>query len=145
VRMSSGNIFAVRAARASLGDEAFLTDTRRRIIAVARASQRAAAPGLAYAHPQPTLCSLTPAARWRQFDQFMKARNILVGRLFPPYNNWCRITIGTEPETAAFCGVYRPIQANAPPAEPSVSRLWSVSNGLLTYTLARVLVVCGGV
>jgi len=32
----------------------------------------------------------------------MRARNILVGRRFAPYDNWCRITIGTEPEIDAF-------------------------------------------
>jgi len=32
----------------------------------------------------------------------MRARNILVGRRFPPYENWCRITIGTESEEEAF-------------------------------------------
>ncbi|HWM71614.1 MAG TPA: histidinol-phosphate transaminase [Steroidobacteraceae bacterium] len=103
VRMSSGNIFAVRAARASLGDEAFLTDTRRRIIASrTRITNELQRLGLAYAHPQTNFVFFDTGGPLAQFDQFMKARNILVGRLFPPYNNWCRITIGTEPETAAF-------------------------------------------
>jgi histidinol-phosphate aminotransferase len=103
VRMSSANIFAMRAARASLGDQAFLVDTRRRIIAsrklITDELQRL---GLAYAKPQTNFVFFDTGAPLAQFDHFMKGRNILVGRLFPPYTNWCRITIGTEPETAAF-------------------------------------------
>jgi histidinol-phosphate aminotransferase len=103
VRMASPNIFAMRAARASLGDAAFLADTRRRIVAsrrrVTEALQRL---GLAYAKPQTNFVFFDTGAPLAQFDQFMKARHILVGRLFPPYNNWCRITIGTEPEVDAF-------------------------------------------
>ena len=103
VRMASPNIFAMRAARASLGDTAFLADTRRRIIAsrtrVTNTLQRL---GLAYAKPQTNFVFFDTGAPLAQFDQFMKARHILVGRLFPPHNNWCRITIGTEPEVDAF-------------------------------------------
>ena len=102
-RMSSANIFAMRAARASLGDTAFLTDTRRRIIASRkRITDELQHLGLAYAHPQTNFVFFDTGAPLARFDQFMKSRNILVGRLFPPYNNWCRITIGTEPETEAF-------------------------------------------
>jgi histidinol-phosphate aminotransferase len=103
VRMSSPNIFAMRAARASLGDEAFLVDTGRRIIASRkRITDELQRLGLAYAKPQTNFVFFDTGAPLAQFDQFMKARNILVGRLFAPYDNWCRITIGTEPETAAF-------------------------------------------
>ena len=103
VRMSSPNIFAMRAARASLGDKEFLVDTRRRIIASrTRITDELRRLGLAYARPQTNFVFFDTGAPLAKFDEFMKTRNILVGRLFPPHNNWCRITIGTEPETAAF-------------------------------------------
>jgi histidinol-phosphate aminotransferase len=103
VRMSSPNIFAMRAARASLGDEGFLTDTRRRIVASrTRITEELGNLGLRYARPQTNFVFFDTGAPLEQFSQFMKARNILVGRLFAPYSNWCRITIGTEPEVAAF-------------------------------------------
>lgn len=103
VRMASPNIFAMRAARASLGDEAFLVDTRRRIIASRkRITDELQRQGLAYAKPQTNFVFFDTGAPLEQFDRFMKARNILVGRLFAPYDNWCRITIGTEPQTDAF-------------------------------------------
>jgi histidinol-phosphate aminotransferase len=106
VKMSSANIFAMRAARASLGDTAFLADTRSRIIAsrkrIIHELQRL---GLAYAHPQTNFVFFDTGAPLARFDQFMKSRHILVGRPFPPYDNWCRITVGTEPETDAFVRV----------------------------------------
>jgi histidinol-phosphate aminotransferase len=102
-RMSSPNIFAMRAARASLGDKAFLADTRRRIIASrTRITGELTRLGFAYAKPQTNFVFFDTGAPLERFDRFMKARNILVGRLFAPYSNWCRITIGTEPEVEAF-------------------------------------------
>jgi histidinol-phosphate aminotransferase len=111
-RMSSANIFAMRAARASLGDKEFLVETRRRILASRkRITDELTRLGLAFARPQTNFVFFDTGAPLEQFDRFMKARNILVGRLFPPYSNWCRITIGTEPEVEAFLQglrAYRP-------------------------------------
>jgi histidinol-phosphate aminotransferase len=102
-RMSSPNIFAMRAARASLGDKAFLADTRRRIVASrTRITDELTKLGLDFAKPQTNFVFFDTGAPLERFDRFMKTRNILVGRLFPPYTNWCRITIGTEPEVEAF-------------------------------------------
>ncbi len=102
-RMSTPNIFAMRAARASLGDKAFLTDTRRRIVASrTNITGELARLGLAFGKPQTNFVFFDTGAPLVRFQEFMKARNVLVGRLFPPYDNWCRITIGTEPEVAAF-------------------------------------------
>ena len=102
-RMSSPNIFAMRAARASLGDQAFLADTRRRILASRRRiTDELGHLGLGFARSQTNFVFFDTGAPLMQFSRFMKSRNILVGRLFPPYGNWCRITIGTEPEVEAF-------------------------------------------
>jgi len=101
--MTTPNIFAVRAARASLGDQAFLTSTRRRILASRRKITAALTRlGLHYAVPQGNFVFFDTGMPLARFTELMKARNILVGRLFPPYDTWCRITIGTEPETDAF-------------------------------------------
>jgi len=102
-RMTTPNIFAMRAARVSLSDHAFLTDTRRRILASrARITGELTSLGLRFAQPQGNFVFFDTGAPLAQFDAFMKARNILVGRLFPPFDSWCRITIGTEPEVEAF-------------------------------------------
>ena len=51
-----------------------------------------------------------PLAR---FSELMRQRHILVGRQFPPYDTWCRITIGTEPEVTAFLGALREVKSSA--------------------------------
>jgi histidinol-phosphate aminotransferase len=102
-RTSTPNIFAMRAARASLGDKAFLADTRSRILASRKLiTTELTKLGMAYGQPHTNFVFFDTGAPLEQFAHFMQARNVLVGRLFPPYNNWCRISIGTEPEVGAF-------------------------------------------
>ena len=36
-----------------------------------------------------------------------KKRFVLVGRKFPPMNNWLRVSVGTEPEMDKFMGVFK--------------------------------------
>lgn len=36
-----------------------------------------------------------------------KKRKILVGRKFPPMNNWLRVSVGTEPEMARFIAAFK--------------------------------------
>jgi histidinol-phosphate aminotransferase len=101
--MTSPNIFAVRAARASLGDRNFLADTRRRIVASRRKiTGELTRLGRPFAMPQGNFVFFDTGMPLAKFTELMKDRNILVGRPFPPYDNWCRITIGTEPEVSAF-------------------------------------------
>ena len=102
-RMTTPNTFAVHAARASLTDQAFLTDTRRRILASrVRITTELTRLGRAYAEPQGNFVYFDTGMPLKRFTELMRARNILVGRRFPPFENWCRITIGTEPEVDAF-------------------------------------------
>jgi histidinol-phosphate aminotransferase len=102
-RMTTPNVFAVRAARASLGDQAFLADCRRRILASRlRITTELTRLKLPYAEPQGNFVFFDTGMPLKRFTELMRARNILVGRRFAPYDNWCRITIGTEPEVEAF-------------------------------------------
>lgn len=107
-RMTTANIFAVRAALASLTDHAYLTDCRRRILTSrTRITTELTRLGLAYAEPQGNFVFFDTGVPLAQFTEFMQRHNILVGRRFPPYENWCRITIGTEPEIDAFLEALR--------------------------------------
>ncbi|HEY6927082.1 MAG TPA: histidinol-phosphate transaminase [Steroidobacteraceae bacterium] len=109
-RMSSANMFAMRAARASLTDQAFLTDTRRRILASrVRITTELGRLGRPYAEPQGNFVFFDTGMPLSRFAQSMRARNILVGRHFPPFDTWCRITIGTEPQVAAFLDALRAV------------------------------------
>ena len=112
--MSTPNLFAVRAARASLGDTEFLADCRRRILASrARITAELTRLKLRYAEPQGNFVFFDTGMPLARFTERMRSRNILVGRLFPPYDTWCRITIGTEPEVTAFLGALREVTASA--------------------------------
>jgi histidinol-phosphate aminotransferase len=107
-RMSTANVFAVRAALASLADRPFLIDCRRRILASrTRITAELTRLKLAYAEPQGNFVFFDTGTSLAHFTEFMQSRNILVGRRFPPYDNWCRITIGTEPEVDAFLEALR--------------------------------------
>jgi len=112
--MTTPNIFAVRAARASLTDRAFLADCRQRILASrARITAELTRLKLRYAEPQGNFVFFDTGMPLARFGDLMRQRNILVGRLFPPYDTWCRITIGTEPEVTAFLGALREVRSSA--------------------------------
>jgi histidinol-phosphate aminotransferase len=112
LRMSTPNIFAVRAARASLGDRDFLRDCRRRVLASrTRIVSELIRLERNYAEPQGNFVFFDTGMPLKRFSSLMQQRGILVGRLFAPYENWCRITIGTEPEVAAFLGALREVSA----------------------------------
>jgi histidinol-phosphate aminotransferase len=109
-RMATPNIFAVRAARASLGDTKFLADTRRRILASrTRITTELTRQGLKYAEPQGNFVFFDTGMPLARFTTLMKERNILVGRRFAPFENWCRITIGTESQVSAFIEALRAV------------------------------------
>jgi histidinol-phosphate aminotransferase len=114
VRMTSPNLLAVRAARASLGDAQFLADCRQRVLASrARITAELSALKLRYAEPQGNFVFFDTGMPLTRFTALMRERNILVGRLFPPFDSWCRITIGTEPEVTAFLQALRAVSTRA--------------------------------
>ena len=103
--MTTPNILAVRAARASLDDRRFLAQTRRRILASRlRITTQLAQLHLRYAEPQGNFVFFDTGMPLAVFSERMKARQVLVGRLFPPFDTWCRITVGTEGEVERFLG-----------------------------------------
>jgi histidinol-phosphate aminotransferase len=111
VRMTTANIFAVRAARASLEDHAFRSDCRRRILASrARITAELSRLKLRYAEPHGNFVFFDTGMPLKRFTDLMRERGILVGRRFAPYETWCRITIGTEPEVSAFLRELRSLQ-----------------------------------
>lgn len=95
-RMATPNIFAVRGACASLGDKEFLADCRRQIVASrTRLTAELARLRFPYAEPHGNFVFFDTGVPIKQFTEFMRHRNIAVGRRFPPFESWCRITIGT--------------------------------------------------
>jgi histidinol-phosphate aminotransferase len=58
--------------------------------------------GLRYAEPQGNFVFFDTGMPHERFAAQMKAEHVIVGRKFLPYDNWCRITVGTEPEVDWF-------------------------------------------
>ena len=112
-RMTTPNIFAVRGAIASLGDKEFLADCRRRVVASrARLTAELARLHFPYAEPHGNFVFFDTGVPIKQFAEFMRHRNIAVGRRFPLYENWCRVTIGTDPQIEAFIEEVRAFRAS---------------------------------
>jgi histidinol-phosphate aminotransferase len=65
---------------------------------------------LRYAEPQGNFIFFDTRMPLASFTQRMHSRNILVGRLFPPFDTWCRITIGTEQQVDSFLSALRASQ-----------------------------------
>jgi histidinol-phosphate aminotransferase len=57
---------------------------------------------LPYAEDHGNFVFFDTGAPISQFTEFMRHRNIVVARPFPPYVNWRRVTIGTDPQVDAF-------------------------------------------
>ena len=111
--MTTPNIFAVRGALASLGDKEFLANCRQRILASrARLTAELARLHFPYAEPHGNFVFFDTGVPIKQFTEFMRHRNIAVGRRFSPYENWCRVTIGTDPQIDAFIEGVRAFRAS---------------------------------
>jgi len=93
------NVAALRAALASLGDHAFLSDTRRRILGDrTRLEDFVDRLGYARAQSQGNFVFFEVRQPIVEFKQAMLTRGISVGRPFAGYDQWCRLTVGTGPE-----------------------------------------------
>jgi histidinol-phosphate aminotransferase len=131
-RMTTPNIFAVRGAIASLGDKEFLANCRRRIVASrARLTAELARLHFPYAEPHGNFVFFDTGAPIEQFTEFMRLRNIAVGRRFPPYENWCRVTIGTDPQIDAFIEGLRAFRASPARAAAGVAAKIGGEGGIL--------------
>jgi hypothetical protein len=98
---------------ATLVDKEFLADCRRRIVASrARLTAELARLHFPYAEPHGNFVFFDTGVPIKQFTEFMQHRNIAVGRRFPRYENWCRVTIGTDPQIDAFIEGVRAFRAS---------------------------------
>ena len=110
LQLTFPNIIGVTAAEASLGDTEFLRTTRAALLAD---RQRICAVcdelGLKYANPQGNFVFIRVGMPTEDFRKKMLDSQIQVGRAFEPYNDYCRVTIGTTAETAVFLDALRRI------------------------------------
>ncbi len=102
-KMSSPSYLGVIAATASLDDKAFHKQAKA-LIAQGRESycELLDSLGLRYTPSVGNFVFHYTGIEIRAFQRQMKDRGFLVGRPFPPYSDWCRISIGTQKEMAAY-------------------------------------------
>ncbi len=109
-KMSSLGWLGVAAARASIDDRAF---HRKSIALIAEGRQRFCSLldelGLSYTPSVGNFVFHHTGIEIRSFQRMMKERGFLVGRPFPPYEDWCRISIGLPQEMAAYAKAMREV------------------------------------
>jgi histidinol-phosphate aminotransferase len=95
------NRLAVAAARASLGDTAFLAQTRARVAAErARWTAFLDARGLRHTEARGNFVFFETGRPHAEVAAAMRARGVDIGRAFPPYERWARISIGLPEENS---------------------------------------------
>jgi histidinol-phosphate aminotransferase len=111
-RMSSLNYLGVAAARESLLDTAFHRFSRTKI---REGRERYCALlgelGLRYTPSVGNFVFHHTGIPIRDFQAQCRERGFLVGRPFPPYEDWCRMSIGNPDEMRAFAPVLRELVA----------------------------------
>ena len=112
-RTGSGiNVLGVRAAIAAYQDQDFVRQSRMKI-----AAARSYATKLVQDHGHRCLPSHTNFIFFhlghdiRSFQAKMAQQGILVGRPFPPFMDWCRLSIGTMEEMQAFAGAFQSVMS----------------------------------
>lgn len=115
-RMITGgtNLLALVGAQASLDDGDY-RETTRLAIKVGRDALIAVLEelGCRYAEPHGNFVFFESGVPIAEFRSSMSKAGVLVGRPFPPYDRWCRISIGTPEEMAVAHAALREVLASA--------------------------------
>ncbi|MCY4158598.1 MAG: histidinol-phosphate transaminase [Bacteroidetes bacterium] len=97
------NILAIRAAIASLNDDRFLNYSRTQIEHTrTETTNRLRNLGYEVIESNTNFLLFHLDQPVERFQQSMASHGILVGRPFPPYLDWCRLSIGTDNEMSRF-------------------------------------------
>jgi histidinol-phosphate aminotransferase len=110
--MGFPNILGLRAAMASLEDEAFLTMSRQKM-AEARAFTYDLLDDLGrdYVPSQASFVFFHTGRPIESFQAAMAERGVLVGRPFPPFMDWCRVSMGTMDDMQDFATALRDVMS----------------------------------
>lgn len=98
----------LRAAIASYQDQGFQAESRKRIaegLAITRAALHERK--LRYAPPRGNFVFFDTGRPVGQFLAAMRERGFSLGRPFPPYDTWCRVSMGRVEQMQAFAGAVR--------------------------------------
>ena len=102
-RMGLPNVVGLRGAIASLKDTEFQAYSRARIAEGRQFIYNICDElGLNYTPSTTNFVFLNTGKPIQKFQAAMREEGVLVGRPFPPFMDWCRVSIGTKDEMAAF-------------------------------------------
>ncbi|HXF04607.1 MAG TPA: histidinol-phosphate transaminase [Blastocatellia bacterium] len=102
------NVLGVRAALASYQDVEFQAFSRRKNAEGREALYRLLETlGYRYVPSHTNFVFFHLKHELQPFRELMQKQGILVARLFPPYTDWCRVSIGTPEEMRAFAEALR--------------------------------------
>jgi histidinol-phosphate aminotransferase len=103
IQLAFPNVAGLRAAIASLGDHAFITETRRALITDrTRIEATLDRLGCTHTRSQGNFVFFDVSMPIAEFRQAMLDRGVKVGRPFARYDQWARVTIGTHAEVDRF-------------------------------------------
>lgn len=104
------NLLALVAAQANLDDADYIARTRQKIKAGREALLTVLEElGCDWAEPQGNFVFFRTGRPIAEFRVAMQAEGVMVGRPFPPYLDWCRISIGSPEEMAVAHAALRKV------------------------------------
>lgn len=110
--MGGPNRLGMAAAVASLADTGFFEESVTQYQAVRKmVTDKLDELGVEYANPQGSFVFIKTGIPIAFFQKLMEEKNLLVGRPFPPYLDWCRVSIGTEEEMSIFLTEFEAVMA----------------------------------
>lgn len=106
------NVLALKAAMTALNDNEFYNFSLKKVkegkqLMYATMDQL----GLEYIQSHTNFIFFKTGREIQQFNSQMLAEGVRVGRPFPPYNDWCRISMGTIEEVEIFNKALRKVMA----------------------------------
>jgi len=115
LRASSLNSLGLAAATASYADTAFQAESRARLaegrtLVVAALDEL----GLRHAPSSANFVFFDTGGPLPAFAAFLREKGYAVGRPFPPYDTWCRVSIGTVEQMRGFVAALRLHYGRAP-------------------------------
>ncbi len=107
------NVLALAAAKAALKDQAFY---RFSLDKTAEAKQLIYATldelGMSYQPSHTNFVFFESGREIRGLNADMRKHGVLIGRPFPPFTDWCRISTGTIEETKQFCAELKKVMSS---------------------------------
>jgi histidinol-phosphate aminotransferase len=108
--MGMPNTVGLHAASESLKDTTFQEESRKKIMAARDYTTSVLDDmGLEYADSQASFVFFKSGMEIKKLQKKMRAQGVEVGRPFPPYTDWCRVSMGTMDDMKAFESALRTV------------------------------------